>query len=214
MNKRIVIIDYGIGNVRSMLNAFQHLGADAKLSSDHDEILNAAGVILPGVGAFEKGMKNLIERNLISIIREYVINGGPFLGICLGMQMLFSESEEFGLNRGLNLIEGRVVKLFNESNCQKRLPHISWAPIKGNNASFWETQLFKGISPDSDFYFVHSFVAKPTNKSNLLASSEYADIAFCAVSGKKNIFGVQFHPEKSGKAGLSLLNNFKNMSYE
>jgi|TARA_Y100000992_G_scaffold256754_1_gene190355 glutamine amidotransferase len=201
MSADIVIIDYGIGNIKSICSALSHFNINISISNDEDEILSAKGIILPGVGAFKSGMKNLLELNLDLILKKYFETNKPILGICLGMQLLFESSEEFGFCEGLGLIEGKVQKLKNE----KKLPHIAWSEIKKTNS---DNTILDGINNNSDFYFVHSFVSYPKNTSEMIASSNYYNQEFCSVVKKGNIYGCQFHPEKSGSKGLKLLENF------
>jgi len=205
---KIVIIDYGIGNVRSMLNAFYHLGYQPLLTRDKESILNAAAVILPGVGAFKHGMDNLKEFDLEDTIRTYANSGKPFLGVCLGMQMLFEESEEFGISKGLGLIEGRVAKLPIITNSELKLPHIGWSDIQNTTNHNWSDTILCNLSPNTSCYFVHSFTASPFHTENVLATSHYGGVDFCCAARRDNIYGLQFHPEKSGKAGLQMLRNF------
>jgi glutamine amidotransferase len=210
-NKKIVIIDYGIGNVKSMYNAFFNIGFKPELTSDKQTILNADAVILPGVGAFNKGMENLNERGLFQIIHEYIKKGNPFLGVCLGMQMLLEESEEFGLTPGLGLIKGKVVKLPILPNSDEKLPHVSWNELNEPRKGKWKGTILENIPVNTDAYFVHSFVAVPTNENDILSSTNYAGVNFCSAVHHENIYGTQFHPEKSSHRGLSILTNFVNL---
>lgn len=210
-NKKIVIIDYGIGNVKSMYNAFFNIGFKPELTSDKQTILNADAVILPGVGAFNKGMENLNERGLFQIIHEYIKKGNPFLGVCLGMQMLLEESEEFGLTPGLGLIKGKVVKLPILPNSDEKLPHVSWNELNEPREGKWKGTILENIPVNTDAYFVHSFVAVPTNENDILSSTNYAGVNFCSAVHHENIYGTQFHPEKSSHRGLSILTNFVNL---
>jgi glutamine amidotransferase len=208
INKKIVIIDYGIGNVKSMCNAFYNIGLMPELTSNKKTILNADAVVLPGVGAFNKGMENLKERGLYQIIHEYIKKGKPFLGVCLGMQMLMEESEEFGLTPGLGLIKGKVVKLPKLSNSDEKLPHVSWNELNKPQEVKWKGTIFDNIPVNSDAYFVHSFVSEPINESDILSTTNYAGVNFCSAVKHENIYGTQFHPEKSSHIGLSILANF------
>lgn len=206
----IVVIDYGIGNIKSIKNAFEGLGIEAKLSREREDILNADGVILPGVGAFSHGMNNLKKYGLIEIIKDYVITGKPLLGICLGMQMLLEESEEFGETKGLGLIKGKVIKLPVEQSKRIKLPHISWNSIKQKNIN-WDDTILHNLPSNTDMYFVHTFVAKPNDENEILSTTEYFDVDFCSSIKKDNIYGCQFHPEKSAKYGLTIIKNFINI---
>lgn len=208
MKKNVVILDYGIGNVKSIANALIEIGAEPVLSSDEDIILAADAVILPGVGAFSKGMANLKEANLVEVINRFVQTGKPFLGICLGMQMLLEESNEFGTTMGLGLIPGMVRMMPLPDQAEEKLPHVSWNEIKAPEAGRWNDSLLGATAEDTDVYFVHSFVAMPSSPKDILALANYGGTHFCAAVKKNNITGVQFHPEKSGKPGLKMLSQF------
>ncbi len=195
----IVVIDYGMGNIGSIKNALEFLGADVLVSDKYRDISNASHIILPGVGSFGDGMANLRGRGLIEILEKEVIEKGkPFLGICLGMQLLAEEGEEGGLNKGLGWVQGRVRKI----NTNLRLPHIGWNDVVLEK----EHTLFNDIS-SRVFYFVHSYSFGFKNSEDVIASCQYGEI-FPVVLAKDNIMGVQFHPEKSQKSGLKLLKNF------
>jgi len=204
---KIVIIDYDVGNVRSMINAFKKIGVNPILSNKEDEIMSADGIILPGVGAFAHGMDKLNQYNLIKIIKEYTNTNKPLLGICLGMQMLLDESEEFQNTKGLGLISGKVIKLPVQNSSYEKLPHVSWNEIKKQNIN-WNDTILDKVEQQSDMYFVHSFIANPTNQNEILSTTEYSDYKFCSSVKKGNIYGCQFHPEKSGEKGLKIIENF------
>ncbi|MDP1801977.1 MAG: imidazole glycerol phosphate synthase subunit HisH [Bacteroidota bacterium] len=208
IKKKIAIIDYGIGNVKSILNALDNFNAETILTNKPEDILNADGVILPGVGAFKTGMENLIAHDLIPVIKQYVKTGKPFLGICLGMQLLLDESEEFGNTKGLGLIKGKVKKLVIDETTNERLPHVSWNEIKEPEKNRWQNSILENVQQFSDVYFVHSFAAAPSTEADILATCNYGNKDFCAAVKKENVFGVQFHPEKSGKTGLAILKKF------
>jgi len=207
---KIVIIDYGIGNVKSIMNAFEKQNNKAILSRDREVILSADGLILPGVGAFSHGMNNLKKYDLVSVIKDYVKTGKPLLGICLGMQMLFEESEEFGNTKGIGLIKGKVIKLPISNSNKLKLPHISWNEIQPKNIE-WKDTILNDINVDSNMYFVHTFAGKPENENEILSVTTYHDVEFCSSVKKDNIYGCQFHPEKSAKIGLFIINNFINI---
>ena len=207
---KIAIIDYGIGNVRSILSAFENQGANVFLTSDKGEILKSDGLVLPGVGAFSHGMENLKSYDLVDAIKEYAISDRPFMGICLGMQLLFEESEEFGETKGLGLILGKVVKLPTKDNQNENLPHVSWNKLNSNKVP-WKNTILADTEEGSDMYFVHSFVAQPRDSYNILSLTEYLNYHFCSSVKKGNIYGCQFHPEKSGPTGLKIINNFIRM---
>jgi imidazole glycerol-phosphate synthase subunit HisH len=207
---KVAILDYGIGNVRSVGNALTYLGIDSVLTNDPPTIMNADAAILPGVGAFKHGMENLRYCGLIPVINDFVATGKTFIGICLGMQMLMEQSEEFGLSSGLGLIKGNVIKLPLLNDTSYRLPHIGWNRIAEPESGQWSSTLLKGLNQENSFYFVHSYAAVPSSGNNILAHCQYGGIDFCASVKKDNIYGFQFHPEKSGQLGLRILNNLKN----
>jgi len=164
-------------------------------------------LVLPGVGAFSHGMENLISFCLVDMIKEYVLLEKPFLGICLGMQMLFDESEEFGGAKGLGLIPGKVIKLPTKDVLNEKLPHVSWNELNSNSVR-WDQTILEGVTDGSDVYFVHSFIAQPENPSHVLSTTEYSGYHFCSSIKKGNIYGCQYHPEKSGDVGLNIIKNF------
>ena len=204
---RIAVLDYGIGNVRSTLNALENVGCTAVLTRNPADILNSDGLILPGVGAFKSGMDNLVKFHLDEVIHDFVATGKIFIGICLGMQMMFDESEEFGITKGLSLIKGQVKKL--KAEPEARLPNISWNKLIEPCFNRWENTLLHNSGECNNFYFIHSFVGVPADDSDNLALSEYGSIEFCAAVQKNNMYGFQFHPEKSGINGLNILKNIK-----
>ena len=207
MNADIVIVDYGIGNIKSLYNAFSSFDIKVSISNNEDEILSSKGVILPGVGSFKSGMDNLLKLNLDIVLKKYIKTNKPILGICLGMQLLFESSEEFGIHRGLGFVEGKVLKLKNE----KKLPHISWSEIKGNKND-WDNTILDKIEYNTDFYFVHTYVPFPDDIDHILSISNYYKQEFCSTVKKGNIYGTQYHPEKSSLEGLKILKNFINIT--
>jgi len=200
----ITIIDYGAGNLFSVRKAIEYFDVDVAISDNSEDVLNAEGLVLPGVGAFGWGMKLLEEKRLCEPIREAVDKGVPLLGVCLGLQLLFEESEESPEVSGLGLIRGRVKRLPNDLP----LPHIGWNQVK----IIKETRIFKGISQDSFFYFVHSYYGEPLDRDSVCGITEYG-IEFPSVICKENIFAVQFHPEKSSSEGLKIYKNFLEVVY-
>ncbi len=204
---KISVIDYNAGNLGSIEKALRFLGAEPKITNIVDEILDSDGVILPGVGAFGDCMKNFKEAGYIEnkLFAKIEKNKLPFLGICLGFQMLFDQSEEMGLHKGLGIIKGKILRFPQSVKC----PQIGWNNItKIQPLSF----LFDGIPENSYFYFVHSYYASCENKHDILAETDYAGTIFPSIIKKGNILGTQFHPEKSGKVGLKMLDNFLNFT--
>ena len=200
----IAIIDYDMGNLRSVAKAFEKVGATAAVTRDPKAILNASHVVLPGVGAFKDCMRNLDEYGLIDPIIKSIESGKPFLGICLGLQLLFDESMEFGHHRGLGVVKGKVVR-FPEGTGLK-VPHMGW-----NEATKRiDSPLLSGIEDDTFFYFVHSYYAVPEDRSVDLTTTGYG-LDFTSSIMKDNIMACQFHPEKSQKPGLKVLENFSRM---
>jgi glutamine amidotransferase len=194
----IAIIDYGMGNLHSVSKAVERLGYDCAVTADGAELLQADGAILPGVGAFGDAMEQLAATGLKDAVLRYAAGGKPLLGICLGMQLLFSSSEEHGLHEGLNLLPGRVVRF----QGSYKVPHMGW-----NRLSFVQpSPLFDGLE-EGHVYFVHSYHAKPERPSDLLAVTDYHQ-PVTAIVGRGNVYGMQFHPEKSGPVGMRLLGNF------
>jgi glutamine amidotransferase len=199
VSARIAILDYGMGNLRSVEKALEHVGVTALVTSDAGEVRAADGVILPGVGAFPRAMERIRELALDELIAERREEGVPILGICLGLQLLFESSSELGGAEGLGLLDGPVGAL--EAGGLK-VPHIGWEPVRWER----ESRLTDGIPSQTPFYFVHSFAPRP-QAGDLLGSAEYGARFACAAE-RDNVFGVQFHPEKSSAAGLRLLSNF------
>ena len=199
----IAIIDYGMGNLHSVSKAVERLGYDVAVTADPQIIVEADGAILPGVGAFGDAMQNLRNTKLDEVMKFYASSGKPLLGICLGMQLLFSESEEYGVNAGLNLLPGKVVQFSGDY----KVPHMGW-----NKLSFLQSDspLFKGLN-EGHVYFVHSYHVRPELASDLLATTDYNQHV-TAIVGRNNVYGMQFHPEKSGELGMRLLDNFLALS--
>lgn len=197
----IAIIDYDAGNLRSVEKALLSLGEAAKITRNHSEIMKADKIILPGVGAFGVAMDYLKKYGLVSVIQEVVAQNKPFLGICLGLQLLFSGSEESQGVEGLNLLPGDILKIPEEEGL--KIPHIGWNSLEFSN----EGRLFQGFKEETYVYFVHSYYLKAKDEEIVKASTYYGTKIHASVE-KNNLFACQFHPEKSGQAGLKILQNF------
>lgn len=221
--KTISIIDSGLGNLKSVARAFESFGVPVKIIKMPDEVLEADFLVLPGVGAFKDGMEGLRSRNLVGAIIEFAESKRPLLGICLGMQLFMTESEEFGINKGLDLILGRVIPLRPVDEVQiegYKVPNVGWNELlipsgkfktkvisdKGDNN--WKETILSNIRVGDEVYFVHSFYVKPQNPEYMLATTIYGGQEICAVIQRENIIGCQFHPEKSGDVGLKILKEF------
>ncbi|MNH99152.1 Imidazole glycerol phosphate synthase subunit HisH 1 [compost metagenome] len=200
----IAIVDYGMGNLHSVSKACERLGFDTVVTGDPSVILNASGVLLPGVGAFGDAMDHLRESGLDVVVREVASGGKPLLGICLGMQLLFDRGEEHGDHQGLGILPGRVVRF--EGGTYK-VPHMGWNKLEYTNAS---SPIFEGLE-EGHVYFVHSYHVLPALKEDLLAVTDYGQ-PVTAIVGRGNVYGMQFHPEKSGEMGMSLLRNFMELA--
>ena len=205
----IAIIDYGMGNLRSVQKGFERTGHEAVVTSDAKTILNAAKVVLPGVGAFPDCMRNLEQYGLIDAVRKSISAGKPFLGICLGLQLLFTESEEFGISKGLDIINGRVIRFKGPAfdtpgpNDVLKVPHMGWNTLSIKRRA----PALQDVPDNSHFYFVHSFHVVPKDKGVIGTTTPYG-IEFVSSVWKDNILAVQFHPEKSQSLGLSILKRF------
>ena len=207
--KKITIINYGCGNILNLARSVEFLSYEAEITNDKEKILNARHLILPGVGAFSTAAKQLDKYNLYETISEYSKSKKPLLGICLGMQLLFTSSYEFGNHKGLGLIEGEVTKISGNENKELKVPHMGWNEIyPTNNEKEWKNKILKNTLIGKDFYFVHSYVGVTKNPKSTIAVCNYSNISIPAVVSKENIFGCQFHPEKSGENGLKVLKNF------
>lgn len=209
---RVTVIDYGRGNILSITRGLAKVGSDVSVTTDPAEISQAERLVLPGVGAFADGMAGLRERGLIEPLREFGRSGRPLLGICLGMQLLLSESEEFGVHQGLGLVPGRVVR-FREPRSggpRYKIPHVGWAPLAiADNGHQWKDSPFASLPPGGFVYFVHSFHAEPDEPGSWLSTTPYGGQDFCsALMAHGAVMGCQFHPEKSGETGLAILRNW------
>jgi glutamine amidotransferase len=207
----VTLIDYGVGNLLSVQRGLEHCGANVTLTDDPEKILAARRVVLPGVGAFANAMQALKNRGLVVVIKELVSHRIPLLGICLGMQLLLEESDEFGVTAGLGLIEGRVIAVPGHTvkGGLQKIPHIGWSELSLSNTEFsWKGTLLQDNKPGDAAYFVHSFMAVPTNEAHRIADCHYGGHKIAAVIGRDQILGCQFHPEKSGEVGLKVLRRF------
>ena len=207
----VTIIDYGVGNLLSVGRAIEHCGAKVLVTSSPKSILNSEKVILPGVGAFPNAMEALNRLNLVSVIQEFAQLERPMLAICLGMQLLMEESEEFGLSPGLGIIQGRVVPIPIETleGTRQKVPHIGWNSLyEFPEGSSWIGTLLQDNKQGDSAYFVHSYMVQPTNPENEIAVSIYGGRRISAVTSKGLVTGCQFHPEKSGEVGLKILRRF------
>jgi len=205
----VAIIDYKLGNLHSVKSACEHVGISTIITDNKEEILNSSAAILPGVGAFKEGMNFLQKSKLDLTIKEFIDSKKPFLGICLGMHLLFENSEEFGNHLGLGIVKGKIVKFnFNPKAINKfPIPQIGWNKIYSCNRPWANTIL--GSNKNEDYmYFVHSYYAIP-EEDCILSKTNYGGIEYCSAIQYKNIFATQFHPEKSGKDGLNIYKNFK-----
>jgi len=209
MSKKIAILDYGVGNLLSIQRAIDQFNIQSVIVPSLKESIDYDAMILPGVGAFKDGMHALLQQELVDAIKTYASWKRPILGICLGMQLLFESSEEFGYSLGLGLLQGKVVKLPTltvEQQLQK-IPHVGWSNVMQNM-----NPLFSGIHAEAEYYFCHSYAVHSTQLKNNVTYYSYGGHKIMAAVTMNNIYGVQFHPEKSGKAGLQLIQNFLRMT--
>ena len=218
LRPKVAIADYGIGNLFSVRHACEQVGLEASITTSSKEILAASAVILPGVGAFGDAMAALERLGLESALRDFAVSGRPILGICLGMQLLMTQSHEFGRHRGLNIVEGEVLRLKEFTGEERRLkvPHVGWNRIyghslenvPGHHAATWNGSILEGLSQGEFMYFVHSYYPLPVDSRVVLSSTPYGPIGFCSSLRFGNVFGCQFHPERSGPRGLRIYQNF------
>jgi imidazole glycerol-phosphate synthase subunit HisH len=203
----VAIIDYEAGNLFSVQHACETVGLDCRITKKPNEVKNADALILPGVGAFGDAMNNLKMLGLIQPLKDFAASGKPFLGVCLGMQLLFSESEEFGNVKGLNILEGRVTRFpeVNENGKRVKIPHIGWNRIYNPpEREGWSNTALEHIVNGEFMYFIHSFYVCPYNKDQILSLTDYEGIEYCSAVKKDNIFATQFHPEKSAEEGMKI----------
>ncbi|MGA9754888.1 MAG: imidazole glycerol phosphate synthase subunit HisH [Desulfobaccales bacterium] len=211
MKRFVSVVDYGMGNLRSVHMALKHCGGEVQITDSPNQIRSADRLVLPGVGAFADGMAELQLRGLVAAIQEYAQRGHPFLGICLGMQMMFDGSEEFQDTTGLGLIPGKVVAIppTAADGLPHKIPHMGWnkllIPVAGAQ---WDKTILDGIKPGVEVYFVHSYTSVPDRVADRLADSDYYGRIISAAVRSDNLSGCQFHPEKSGEVGLHIIRNF------
>ncbi|UWG97847.1 imidazole glycerol phosphate synthase subunit HisH [Dehalobacter sp. DCM] len=208
---KITIVDYGMGNILSVQRALEYCGGQVRISDNPRDVKNADYLVLPGVGAFADGMRGLSERGLREAIIDFASRERPFLGICLGMQMMMGKSEEFGIHEGLGLIQGSVVRIPDHDvhGLRHKIPHIGWnaLALPGGKES-WQGTILEDIKIGDTVYFVHSYTAVPANVSDRLADTFYNGQIIAAAIQSGYLYGCQFHPEKSGMTGLRIINNF------
>ena len=209
---RVAIVDYGMGNLFSVKHACEHVHMDAVITASKDEILNASAVVLPGVGAFGDAMATLRKQDLVSVLHDVVASGKPFVGICLGMQLLMTESHEFGSHRGLGFVEGEVLRLDDNLAGERHLkvPHVGWNRIyrqgveTDKTVAQWADSMMEPVANGSFMYFVHSYYTLPADQNIILSHTRFGALEFCSSFRKGSIFACQFHPERSGPAGLKI----------
>ena len=204
---KLAIVDYGLGNLFSVKQACEHVGIQASITASKHELLHADAVILPGVGAYGNAMEALHKLDIVSVLQEVVAAGTPLVGVCLGMQLLMTESYEFGRYKGLGIIPGSVVRLDQpvEGSRVLKVPHIGWNRLRA--ARPWPNTLLGDIADNEYMYFVHSYITQPEDPGIILSTSRYGHIEFCSCLGFRNIFACQFHPERSGAQGLKIYRN-------
>lgn len=207
MSSKIAVIDYGMGNLRSVSKAVELCGAEVDIITEADQVETYNAIILPGVGAFEPAIKIIKNKGFDTAIKEHISKEKMFLGICLGYQLLFSESYEDGLHKGLNIVEGSVEKFIPKKNEKLIIPHMGWNKISISKENKTAQEMYKNINDGEYVYFVHSYYCNPTDKSWTATTTNYS-IDFCSSIARKNVWGCQFHPEKSSDVGLKILKNF------
>ena len=202
-SKRVVVLDYGAGNLRSVARAVEHVGFQPEVSADPRALDAAGAVVMPGVGAAADTMRNLQEHGFVEPLREYIVGGRPFLGVCMGLQALLTVSEEGGEHPCLDIVPGRVRRLPSSNGAALKIPHMGWNSVE----QVGEHPAWAGIPNGSYFYFVHSYYPDPEDRSLVIGTTEYG-VTFASAVARGNLVATQFHPEKSGQAGLQLYRNF------
>lgn len=211
MKKKIAIVDYQLGNLFSVQQACLHIGHEADIVSTPKQLMNADYAILPGVGAFRDAMQNMQKLDMVSPLKDFIASGKSFMGICLGLQLLFTESEEFGITKGLGVIEGSIKKFPSslvENGEYVKVPQIAWNQIHSVDEKKWKASPLYTCNSLDYMYFVHSFYAVPKSQEVILSSTEYGGIQYCSSLLKDNVFACQFHPEKSGLTGVEIYKNW------
>lgn len=207
---RIVIVDYGVGNLYSLIRAFKFFGIEVIVTEDAETLNRADGIVLPGVGSFEAGMRGLKIRGLEKKLFDIAESNKPMLGICLGAQIMLTQGHEFGIFKGLDIIKGKVIHFPGLADNEK-IPHVGWNTILPYKEDSWPGTILNSFNKNDQVYFVHSYILEPESKENILALSTYGGYTFCSAVKKGNIYGCQFHPEKSGQVGLKIIENFINL---
>ena len=211
METKVVVIDYDVGNLLSVVRALQYLNVDVVVTSEKKIIDTASYLILPGVGAFGKAMDELKNNNVLDSIYKYIETDKPFMGICLGMQLMLERSCEFGNFNGLGIVKGDVIPIPKSNDESHKIPHIGWNKLLHSNNQGWEGTILDDLGEEPSVYFIHSYMADPADKNQLLSTCDYNGYSIPAVISDGHRYGCQFHPEKSGKTGLKILDNFINL---
>lgn len=211
MSTKITVVDYGSGNLLSVCRAFRHCGADVAMAESAADVARSERLVVPGVGAMADSMRNLEVRNLVEPIQQFARTERPLLGICVGMQIMFDAGEEFGIHPGLAVLPGRVRKMsgLRTDGSRRKIPQIGWNTLKpAPGINGWDETILQGLPDAPAAYFLHSFAVEPVDQSIRLADCDYEGLQICSTVRKGSIYGCQFHPEKSGEVGLSILKNF------
>lgn len=208
----VAIVDYKMGNLHSVANACSAIGLKHIITSDPTLILRSSALIIPGVGAFGDAISNLTSLDLIVPIKDFITSGRPVMGICLGLQLLFTKSHEFGIWKGLDIIQGEVVSFpsINRHGKKIRIPSVGWNSIQQNKIP-WQNTALQNITSGEDMYFIHSFLVQPTDSSVILSKTVYEDFEYCSSILKDNVLALQFHPEKSGSSGIEIYRSWAKM---